>query len=281
MNFLKLDLMVLGVENCAECKDIIRPYGDKIIASYVDQKNINITHNYRMMMDRQNQIVEKGLQIAKSQGIDYLIHSDVDELLYVAPDTTSIQLSRDILLRNRIHGAGKGYDYIHLSNFEAVYHTFNRNDEQKCFNTDKYLHCSKGGCLTYANGKSIAKVIGKGFYGKGSVHFYGPHHFSGKGYEMPTPDLVVLHFDSCTFEQWQHKFNLLKDTNDKELDKIPFKFYKESIRLMKQRDEKGNVVDLSSLEAYYTRKKVDPYYDKIRKAQVLNFMTDTEYNESL
>ena len=64
--------------------------------------------------------------------------------------------------------------------------------------------------------------------------FRGPHYFSGKVYDMPDDKMAVLHFDSCIYSQWFTKFNLLKDTNEEKMKKIPFPFYKNSIRKLKR-----------------------------------------------
>ena len=47
-------------------------------------------------------------------------------------------------------------------------------------------------------------------------------------YEMPASRLVVLHFDSCTFEQWRRKFERLAQRATR-ASEIPFDFYKQSI----------------------------------------------------
>ena len=46
--------------------------------------------------------------------------------------------------------------------------------------------------------------------------------------------ICVLHFDSCTYKQWETKFDLLKDTTEEKMKKIPFPFYKNSIRKLKK-----------------------------------------------
>jgi len=46
----------------------------------------------------------------------------------------------------------------------------------------------------------------------------------------PFNPLLLVHFESCPFERWERKFYKLAKLTDAELEKIPFPFYRDSIR---------------------------------------------------
>ena len=115
-------------------------------------------------MDRQKN-VNDGIKEAKKLGIDYIFHTDADELIFVNQDNKGTP--KDILLRNYLDEVNDNYSCIHFKNFEAVFPKDNTNDtkninnfnkKDKCFNTNKFIDCKKGNCLSYANGKSAGRV---------------------------------------------------------------------------------------------------------------------------
>ncbi len=251
LNNLQIDLVILRVEDTPEYKELIKPYGDKIIASFHSKKEINIKNNYFTQMDRQELFVNNSIEKLKKLGFDYVFHIDADELIYVHPNNQKTTL--DILLRKYLEEVHPDYSCIHMKNFEAVF----PNMEEKCFNTTKFIDCKKGQCLSYANGKSIGRV-------KNGVKFKGCHYFSGKVFDIPDDKLAVLHYDSCTYSKWEEKFKLMKDITQKKFDEIPFPFYRNSIKKM-QKCEKENKNDKEcgkDLEKYYQEQKVDPYLKK-------------------
>jgi hypothetical protein len=304
---LKFDLLILRIESCDTCRALIDVYGDKIIATYSSDNSVNtkssstststsvsslqgfdpklyqtnfdkthhsVKNNYHTMIVRQKDFVQYGLNICKEKNIDFLLHSDSDELLYVQPNTnypsdynndiqqvvgkgienhSPIEIDRAMQLRIILDQLPPEFDNIHLDNYEALYPTLlssgddgddddDNNDYggSKCFTTDRFIRCKEGRCNAYVNGKGIARVNGRGWGGIGNVSFHGPHWFSGNSYDYSefdpvNPELAILHFDSCTFQQWNKKFQLLKNINQTNLNDIPFIYYKESIRLQKSK----------------------------------------------
>ena len=251
LDHLKLDLIILRVEDSPEYKDLFKPYGDRIIASFHSKKDIDMKHNYLTIMDRQKENVNSGIQKAKSLGIDYLFHSDADELIYVHPDKQKTHPS--ILLRKYLENVNPEFDCLHFKNFEAVF----PNTDDKCFNTSKFVDCRKGQCLSYANGKSAGRV-------QKNIKFHGPHYFSGKVYNVSDHEIAILHFDSCTYKQWENKFDLLKDTTEEKMKKIPFPFYKNSIKKLQKCGgiKKNDRECKEDLMKYYESQKVEPYLTK-------------------
>lgn len=251
LNNLKIDLVILRVEDTPEYKPLVKPFGDRVDASFYTKEEINLKHNYFGQMERQEIFVNEAIEKAKQRNIDYIFHIDSDELIYVHPDNQ--KTSRDILLRKYLEEVHPDYSCIHFKNFEAVF----PNMEEKCFNTNRFIDCKKGQCLSYANGKSVGRV-------KKGIKFRGCHYFTGKVFDITDDKLAVLHFDSCTYSKWKDKFNLLKDTNEDKLKKIPFPFYQNSIKKMQKCDsENKNEKECNEdLEKYYQEQKINPYQTK-------------------
>ena len=114
-----------------------------------------------------------------------------------------------------------------MKNFEAVF----PNMEEKCFNTNRFIDCKKGQCLSYANGKSVGRV-------KKELNLEVVIISQEKYLIYRMINLAILHFDSCTYSKWKDKFNLLKDITQEKLKKIPFPFYQNSIKKMQKCDSK-------------------------------------------
>tara|TARA_B110000114_G_C14861360_1_gene304904 strand:- start:40 stop:663 length:624 start_codon:yes stop_codon:yes gene_type:complete len=199
-------------------------------------------------MDRQKENVNSSIDKAFELGIDYIFHTDADELIYVGDENN---LNKDVLLRKYLNQVPEDVSCIHMKNFEAVF----PNKDNKCFNTNKFIDCKKGGCLSYANGKSVGRV-------KKKIQFKGPHYFTGKVHNIDDNKICVLHFDSCTYKQWETKFDLLKDTTEEKMKKIPFPFYKNSIKKLQKCGGKKTKSCNKELNTYYEEQKINPYNEK-------------------
>ena len=178
------------------------------------------------------------------KGIDYVFHTDADELIFIGEENGH---NKSNLLRKFLDDVPKEFGCIHMKNFEAVF----PNLENKCFNTNKFIDCKKGGCLSYANGKSVGRL-------SHNIKFKGPHYFTGQVYNIEDNKICILHFDSCTYKQWENKFNLLKDTTEEKMKKIPFPFYKNSINKLKKfiGENKKEKKCKNELEKYIQVKKL-------------------------
>ena len=205
-------------------------------------------HNYLTIMDRQKENVNSACKKAKEIGIDFLFHCDADELIHVVSSKQHLKQNIRRYL-NQVRENDENVSCIHFKNFEAVFPKMS----DKCFTTDKFIDCKKGRCLSYANGKSCGLV-------QRGAKFRGPHYFSGKNYNMPDDKIVILHYDSCTYKQWHTKFNLLKDTNEEKMKKIPFPFYKNSIRKLKGCSGDEEKMCKNDLRNFFKEQKIDNYY---------------------
>ena len=77
-----------------------------------------------------------------------------------------------------------------------------------------------------ANGKSAGRC--------GFCTWLGPHRYTGRSVVVDADRAALLHFESCTYEMWRNKFSKHRHMEARkkvDIDKIPFPFYRESIRL--------------------------------------------------
>jgi hypothetical protein len=255
LNKLKVDKIYLRVEESPEVEGIVEKFNKqgKINVEY-DNRKIDNSDSYYIQMDRQKMFVNKIKEECRKNKIEYLLHIDDDELFYI--DKNKYNVIQDFF--KSIHGKvlENNLSNIHFENIEAVF----QKNKKHCFDTDKFLDCRiRGNCKSYCNGKSATNVNLSG-------EFFGPHNFSGKVLNIERNDACVLHFDSACFEKWYQKFeNLSHLTSQEKLDSIPFKFYKNSIKLIQEGANK------EICEKYWKNMKVDPYYDNIVNKITINF----------
>lgn len=214
----------LRVEDTPELKGLIELFSDKITVEFSNESNKY--NNYWTQMDRQNIFVNSAIKECLNRNIKWLAHIDSDELIWTENLDLLNKLDSDI-------------DCIVVKNYEAVYQS---DSLQNVFlETNRFTRPK----LAYANGKSIGRVSDRLFCN-------GPHRFSGKVTEIDK-SIIILHFESPTFESWYRKFSEEKsDISEEMLDKIPFEFYKTSIKLIRE----GN---LEKCREYYNKMKVEPY----------------------
>lgn len=225
---LGVDFIYLRVEETPELSTLLEKYKDKVIVEY--DNSVDKRDNYWTQMNRQKDFVNKVIEDCLSKSIEWLAHIDCDELIWTSKPIKDILSNLD----NKI-------DFITLNNHEAVY----PNDSlSNPFLETNHFYRKKH--LAYGNGKSIGRV-------SDLLKYKGPHLFEGKQFEV-SPNLAsVLHFESPTFEHWYKKFSEEKSDTSKEMfDKIPFKFYKESISIIRE----GN---LNKCREFYNKMKVEPY----------------------
>lgn len=250
LNTLGMDHMFLRIEDAFHFQNLLKKYPPgKITAEFVAKEDIDIRDNYDTKMERQDKVVTNACLLCKEMNIDYLLHIDSDELLHVeAP----VKLKIPEYLKHYLAQINKTSDAscFHIRNFEAIF----PNSKKHCFSTNKFIDCSKGGCLSYANGKSFANI-------KHNPRYFGPHYFSGAVYEIPPSQMKILHFDSCSFSQYLKKFKLMQDISEEEFQKIPFSFYKDSIKMLQECNREEEDCDLK-LNEYFLQQKIQPFYEK-------------------
>ena len=225
---LGVDYIYLRVEETPELSTLLEKHKDKVIVEY--DNFVNKRDNYWTIIDRQKEFVNKVIQDCLSKSVTWLAHIDSDELLWTSKP-----------IKDLLSNINNKFSFITLKNYEAVYPNDSLNNP--FLETNNFLYKSQ---LAYANGKSIGRV-------NENLKWNGPHIFNGTQFEIAPSLAVILHYESPTFEYWYKKFSEEKsDTSQEMFDKIPFKFYRESISIIR----KGN---LEKCREYYNKMKVETY----------------------
>ena len=244
---VKADKIYLRIENTPNVKPLISEYQNrypgKIDADFVD--NVDNKNTYDNQQDRQNRFIDKIKSDAKANKIDFIVHLDDDELFWV--NSKKYKHIQDFFYK-----LDDNVENVHFTNIEAVY----PDNAQTCFSTSKFYNCNRGGdCKSYANGKSAGNFSSHAY----RLRLNGPHFFSGKNENISEDDALVLHFESCNFGKWWQKFKNLSNIDKKTFNKIPFDFYKKSIKLIKNCNKDENTCKLEA-KNYWRKNKIDPYY---------------------
>ena len=169
-------------------------------------------NNYTLQVDRQVAFVNTILPKALAEGIDWVFHIDVDELLEGDP----VQVMGAIPSTFKI---------AKLKNAEAVY----EEEEGTCFSAKRFIRCDKGGpCTAYVNGKGAGRAVeGVRCGGAHDFQYNGKHGDKETCYEIPFEDLHILHYDSCTLGMWMEKFKHM--SKKAKLEDIVFPYYRKSL----------------------------------------------------
>jgi hypothetical protein len=218
---LGVDYIFLRVEDTPELAQIIDRYENVFV---IFDENSSKRNNYWSQMNRQKQLIQHHLPKIQSLEIDWLFHIDSDELICSV-----------LNLKELLSNVSKDYDVVKIQNYEAVYDRDNL--ENPFYQTNKFKVLNK---LAYSNGKSAARVSSLKLIEQDTPvgKVFCPHGFEGKVANLNTKDIVILHFESPTFESWYEKFSNDCDIDDLIFEKIPFKFYKKSIEIIRSGDIK-------------------------------------------
>lgn len=195
----------------------------------VDAYNPHSPDNYYTLMQRQERQVKRSVAECKQRGIDWIFHVDDDELLYFDEPFSKI-----------VDSLPPGVGCIVLVNIEAVPKALSADcvfEEIDVFTQHKML--------AYRNGKSAGRTV--------DTNWHGPHRFTGSYHVVPVKRACVLHFESCTYEQWRNKFMKHRDMGEQKKLEIPFPFYRDSITLF-QTDPDGGTDECRWKEFYKKRK---------------------------
>lgn len=160
--------------------------------------------------------------------LKWLVHIDADELLLARPDAAAVGTPPSMHVNDGALLPGDlatvmdydaklerdGFACAHFKNWEALPSARVESDSRYFEGASQFVDCALGnGCIAYQNGKSAAGV------GASGAHFetLGPHYFhrTGQGYSSMDPStsamqvagIVVLHFESISFEAWRKKFS--------------------------------------------------------------------------
>jgi hypothetical protein len=221
---LGVDYIFLLIEETPELKDILEKYSN-VVSFYTNEVDKN--ENYWTKMKRQSNFIKSIKNSLINLNVDWLIHIDSDELICCNN------------LKEVLKNIPEEYKVAHFQNYEAIYNSDNL--ENPFLQTNEFLYKD---LLAYCNGKSASRV-------DESLESFGPHYFVGEKIEIPHKKCVILHFESANFENWFDKFSTLSELEESKIEKIPFKFYRESIKLIRYGD-------LDRCKLYYRDKKLAP-----------------------
>ena len=172
------------------------------------------TDEYTDIQTRQNKMMDLALKTAKSDGIDWLIHIDSDEILEGDLD--------------EIRKLPENARTFWMQNEEAKYSDIPRASDS-CFNAAKFTNCAENPkeCVSYGNGKGGGRVAE-------DVAADGPHRFKSNkpGAEQPKlTGMIVQHYESCDFDTYKRKFQSLAKQDTPQ--NIPFTYYNDAIEAAK------------------------------------------------
>lgn len=161
---------------------------------------------------------------AKKINIDWLLQVDDDELVYV-PTHRKIN---DVFSH-----LPKAYEQVFVPNVEAVYDSAT---EQKCFTQAREVSVSPQSFVSYADGKAAVRIgtpddavpASPRLWRRQGGSDLASGHLDKEPFGSP---VLILHYESCTFQRWKEKFAQLSETSDERISEIPFTFYRDSIRI--------------------------------------------------
>jgi len=225
----------IHVEDTPELLPLLQsaPYRDLVTISVKGDAS-HFKDNYWTLQDRQRAHVNAALALCRAKGIDWLFHVDDDELIWL--DRPFAQI---------VAGVPKGVTNLTFSNLEAIPTTM------EPVNYFEHIEgFTKKRMLAYVNGKPAGRtVVG--------TKLDGPHRFSGPSHAVPVEHGVVLHYESCDFNQWCGKFLNQVDCTPERKASIPFPYYRDSITLFQQHPNRE--ADLPRWQEFYQRRKIDHY----------------------
>jgi len=253
MIVLRIDFLFLQIDGNKELYDQLRTVSFPNVILFYSESPVNELNVYDTIQVRQRDFVNHVIEQCYRYRIPYLLHIDDDELLVVS---RRYRYSLHQWIRERTVCAKKktihSFSNIKFQNIEAVYPPRQYN----CFQTSYFTPCHRQTCKSYANGKSMA-ILESGSSGQ-RVSCLGPHDFSGPTYRVPTDEIVLLHFDNCSYTSWLRKFTNLSNLNNSQLQNIPFPFYRESIQMIQQQTPPEQ--QYNYWHNHHTKDDVSPYF---------------------
>lgn len=174
-------------------------------------------------MIRQDQNTERSLSLGLKERLDWLIHLDIDELLYPA--------CRETLCRNLPPSAG----HVTLLNHEVCPHWHCDNPFREC---NYFKLNGRARFNLYTNGKAAVRCR-RGVYAR-DAHSFGGY----TGDAVTAPDVVILHYACPSYERWLAKYTALGDYPDFWWDnpeyRIDISFHLQSRDIYKRCLHEGN-----------------------------------------
>jgi hypothetical protein len=241
-----VDYIFLRVEDTPELKDLIDRYPN-VFAYYDDESNKK--NNYFTQMNRQKHLIEYFIPKMEELSIDWLIHIDSDELVCSKSN-----------LKLFFNSISEKYDVVKINNYEAIYD--DDSLDNPFYQSNKF---KINNLLAYANGKSavrfkridISHTNMKKESNNHGWNGFSPHRFKGEAINPLPSEIVILHFESATYDVWYEKFRNDSDMDKEAFEAIPFDFYRKSIEIIRTGDKE-------IAREYYNKMKVNVVDDIIK-----------------
>jgi hypothetical protein len=150
---------------------------------------------------RQAGVSEDALLRSREDGIDWLFHVDIDELIHIR---TGEDLPHFLDRFNRQIDPEKRVHTVDYANWELIPE---RTDYSNCFKEGNLFRTKNRGYIAYANGKGGARVNGR-------THTFGAHRFrsddpSALSLRLRDEEFVVLHYVCCNTGEFISKYRNL------------------------------------------------------------------------
>ena len=180
---------------------------------------------HRRLKDRQEAFLRSVIPRAQEAGLTHLLHIDTDELIYCHEGVGALHA----FLAQHATSAD-----IHMLNMEALVSEQAVRAAGYSRDFDPFRECfafwhHRPSFSAYSNGKSFCSLQAGRL-----LRPMGPHHFTAEprtAVDVPPRVAVVLHYECCSFELWREKYTELVRSHDAEsIERIPFEFYRESMR---------------------------------------------------
>lgn len=193
----------------------------------------------REVMSRQILNAEEAIGLAEKDGMDWIVHIDSDEMIYL-PRKTSVQEVYQNIPDN--------VQNVHFYNYEVA---LTEQDAKNCFRDHTLFRTrNRSGFRAYYGTKSSCRV---------NEHNYpkGVHHFitddpRGQAKILPESEMILLHYVNCNFKEWRDKYLNLGNFSNTWWGTRPIKidFHKDSRDII-QRECKKDHCNEENLRKFY------------------------------
>lgn len=212
-------------------------------------------HLNQEVMSRQVLSVEKTLKLAMRDELDWLMHIDSDEILYIPSGNSVSSLYQNLTSNIQI---------VNVDNYEVIPHDINTTN---CFrNHTLFRNRIVGGFKAYWGNKSSCRVNTKN-----SPH--GVHYFKttfGQSKNLSHDQALILHYVNCNFEEWKQKYQILGNFENKWWGWKPIKlpFHTKSRDIISQYCQENSCNDTELLKFYKNELSPDSIINNKRISKI-------------
>lgn len=236
------------LEDTPELPRAIRTYGDELATQYGKAVKIHTEtravdraaeDNYHDLQGRQAAWVDRAIDLARADGVQWLFHIDDDEILH--PGDAANPSDWGTVLA----AVPPSCDAVHLTNLEA----FAPANIAGPFLMDHGVRFLPRGCAhlysAYTNGKAGVRTAAP------NMHAAGPHNFGGGNQcELPESTAFVAHYDGMAMgpddvppAKWVEKHRLRVGGD---MSRVPFAATKDAVAALSAGASRDALADIWS-----------------------------------